>query len=196
MVAETHDVEEARRLLAQAPGEEVVSELAWSAADHGCPEIVAMALQHLDWPAEDSRWHWILIQPIRGAGEDSSKNEGHFRSLEVVLGHGVDANIQRFHATVLHFVAARQSGLSGEDRARFAGMLIDQGARFDIRDDLLQSTPLGWACRWGHSELVERLIQRGAPVRESNAETWATPEAWAEKMGHGEILAILKRNSQ
>jgi ankyrin repeat protein len=196
MVAETHDVEEARRLLAQSPSEEVVSELAWSAADHGCPEIVAMALQHLDWPAQDSRWHWILIQPIRGAGEGSSKNEGHFRSLEVVLQHGVDANIQRFHATVLHFIAARQSGLSGEDRARFAGMLIDHGARLDIRDELLQSTALGWACRWGHKELVERLIQRGAPVRESDAETWATPEAWAKKMGHGEILAILKQNSQ
>jgi hypothetical protein len=74
MVAETHDVEEARRLLAQAPSEEVVRELAWSAADHGCPEIVAMALPHLAWPAQDPRWHWVLIQPIRGAGEDSSQN--------------------------------------------------------------------------------------------------------------------------
>jgi ankyrin repeat protein len=74
-------------------------------------------------------------------------------------------------------------------------MLIDHGARLDIRDDLLQSTPLGWACRWGRMELVELLIQRGAPVRETNAEAWATPEAWAKKMGHGEIQAILERNS-
>jgi ankyrin repeat protein len=155
-----------------------------------------MALPHLDWASTDHRWHWILIQPIRGAGEDSAKNEGHFRSLEVVLGHGVDANIQRFHATVLHFAAAHHSRLSGKDRARFAGMLIDHGARLNVRDDLLQSTPLGWACRWGHRELVELLLQRGAPVRESNAETWATPEAWAQKMGHGEIMAILKQNSQ
>ncbi|MGA7524889.1 MAG: hypothetical protein WBW84_20735 [Acidobacteriaceae bacterium] len=34
-------------------------------------------------------------------------------------------------------------------RARFAAMLIDHGARLDLRDDLLKSTPLGWACRWG-----------------------------------------------
>src|SRR5580704_4616513 len=61
MVAETHDVEEARRLLAQAPSEEVAREVAWSAADHGCPEIVAMALPHLAWPAQDPRWHWVLI---------------------------------------------------------------------------------------------------------------------------------------
>ncbi|HET6216840.1 MAG TPA: ankyrin repeat domain-containing protein [Acidobacteriaceae bacterium] len=196
MVAATHDVEEARRLLAEAPNEELARELAWSAAGHGCPEIVAMAISHLDWRPKDARWHWVLIQPIRDAGGNSAQNDGHFRSLEVLLKHGVDANVHRRHETALHFTAARQSELSGEDRARFAAMLIDHGARFDIRDDLLQSTPLGWACRWGHKELVERLIQRGAPVRESNAEVWATPEAWARKMGHGEILAILKHNSQ
>jgi ankyrin repeat protein len=72
--------------------------------------------------------------------------------------------------------------------------LIDHGARLDMRDDLLKSTPLGWACRWGHPEMVKLLIQRGAPVREKSAEAWATPEAWAQKMGHLEIQAILKEN--
>ena len=136
----------------------------------------------------------MLIQPIRGAGEDSSQNEGHFRSLEVLLLHGVDANVGRRHETVLHFTAGRHSGLSGADRAWFAAMLIDHGARLDVRDDLLQSTPLGWACRWGHKELVELLIQRGAPVREKDAEAWATPEAWAQKMGHLEVQEILKKH--
>jgi ankyrin repeat protein len=75
-------------------------------------------------------------------------------------------------------------------------MLIDHGARLDIRDDLLKSTPLGWACRWGRPEMVKLLIQRGAPVREKGAEAWATPEAWAQKMGHLEIQAILKDNSE
>jgi ankyrin repeat protein len=170
MVAETHDVEEAKRLLANAPNEELAQELAWSAADHGCPEIVAIALAHLDWPATDTRWHWILIQPMRGAGDDSAQNEGRFRSLEVLLRHGVDANVERFHETALHFTAACQSGLSGDDRARFAAMLIDHGARLDMRDELLISTPLGWACRWGRPEMVKLLIQRGAQVRERDAE--------------------------
>jgi ankyrin repeat protein len=194
MVAATRDIAEARRMLAQAPDEELASELAWSAAGHGCPEIVAMALSHLRWQPQDPRWHWVLIQPIRDAGGDSSQNDGHFRSLEVLLKHGVDANVHRRHETLLHFTAARQSDLSGEDRARFAAMLIDHGARLDVRDDLLKSTPLGWACRWGHRELVELLLQRGAPVQEQDAETWATPEAWAQKMGHDEILATLKQN--
>jgi hypothetical protein len=104
MVAETHDVEEAKGLLSKAPNEELARELAWSAADHGSPEIVATALSYLDWPPTDHRWHWVLIQPIRGAGDDSAQNEGHFRSLEVLLRHGVDANVERFHQTTLHLL--------------------------------------------------------------------------------------------
>jgi len=194
MVAETHDIDEAKRLLSESPTENLASELVWSASDHGCPEIVELALAHLDWPAQDHRWHWVLIQPIRGAGADSSKNGGHFKSMETLLRHGIDPNVSRFSQTPLHYVAARHSGLSGQDRSRFAAMLLDHGARLDLRDDLLQSTPLGWACRWGQRELVELLIQRGAPAQESDAEDWATPEAWARKMNHPKILAILERS--
>jgi len=195
MVAEMHDIEEARRLLKETPSENLASELVWSAADYGCPEIVELALPHLGWPADDRRWNWVLIQPIRGAGPDSSQNEGHFKSMETLLRHGVDPNVSRFNQTPLHYAAARHSGLSGKDRARFAAMLIERGASLNLRDDLLKSTPLGWACRWGQQELVELLIARGAPVREKDAEPWATPEAWARKMNHQEILAILERNS-
>jgi ankyrin repeat protein len=191
MVAEMHDIAEAKRLLAEAPSEELARELAWAAADHGCPEIVALALPHLDWSPQDPRWNWILIQPIRGAGADSKQNEGHFRSMEAILRHGVDPNVSRFHQTPLHFVAARLSGLSGEDRARFAAILIDNGASMVVRDDLLKSTPLDWACRWGWRELVELLIRRGAPVREQDAEAWATPQVWARKMNHPEVLELL-----
>jgi ankyrin repeat protein len=195
MVAETHNIEEAKRLLAENPNEELASELAWSAADHGCPEIVAMALPHLHWPSEDSRWHWTLMQPIRGAGSNSAENEGRFKSMAALLQYGISPNVTRSGHTALHFAAARHSGLSGTDRARFAAMLIDHGARLDLRDDLLKSTPLGWACRWGEQELVELLISRGAPVHETDAEPWASPIAWARKMNHAAILALLERNS-
>jgi len=129
MVAATHDIEEARRLLASAPNEELAGELAWSAAGHGCPEIVAMALSHLDWPSDDPRWHWVLIQPIRDAGGDSAHNEGHFRSLEVLLKHGVDANVHRRHETTLHFTAARHSGLSTKSRQRETAPILREDRR-------------------------------------------------------------------
>jgi ankyrin repeat protein len=195
MVSETHDVEEARRLLGETPSEEVASELLWSAADHGCPEIVELALPHVSWTTKDSRWHWVLIQPIRGAGSSSSANEGHFKSMAALLRHGVDPNVSRFGQTALHFAAARRGELSGDDRARFASMLIDHGANLNLEDDLLRSTPLGWACRWGQKELVELLLRRGAAVRELNGESWATPAAWATRMNHDEILTLLEHGS-
>ena len=66
----------------------------------------------------------------------------------------------------------------------------------DVRDDLLRSTPLGWACRWGREPLVELLIERGAPVEEVDAEAWATPRAWARKMKRDGVLAILDRRDR
>jgi ankyrin repeat protein len=191
MVAEFHDVAAAERLLAADPRETLARELAWSAGDHGCPEIVELALSHLDWPAGDPRWHWILIQPIRGARANPSDNDGHFRSMAALLKHGIDPNVTRFGQTALHFAAAHHSRLGDDDRARFASMLLDRGARLDLRDDLLKSTPLGWACRWGRQKLVKLLIQRGANIDEPDAEPWATPKAWASKMKHEVILATL-----
>ncbi|HEX7287462.1 MAG TPA: ankyrin repeat domain-containing protein [Candidatus Angelobacter sp.] len=195
MLAELHDVDAAAKLLAAQPAEELAHELAWSAADHGCPEIVELALPHLDWPADDPRWHWILIQPIRGASANSRENEGHFKSMAALLQHGVDPNVQRFGQTALHFAAAHHSRLGDEDRARFASMLLDHDAWLDLRDDLLKSTPLGWACRWGRRKLAELLVQRGANVHEPDAEPWATPTAWATKMKHEAILAILREHA-
>jgi ankyrin repeat protein len=134
-----------------------------------------------------------LIQPIRGIERDNRDNEGFFECMEKLLQHGVDPNVsKRFGQTVLHFAAARGNPSEAE-RARFAAMLLDHGARFDLRDELLMSTALGWACRWGRRELVELLIARGAPANEPDAEPWATPLAWAVKMGHTGLAELLRR---
>jgi ankyrin repeat protein len=81
--------------------------------------------------------------------------------------------------------------LSEPEWEAFARLLVDAGARLDIRDDLLLSTPLGWAVRWGRAGLVALLLERGAQVDEPDAEPWATPLAWARKRGHQELLALL-----
>lgn len=195
MLAEFHDVAAAESLLAGNPSEELAGELVWSAADHGCAEIVELALAHLKWPGDDPRWHWVLIQPIRGAGANASKNDGHFRSMAALLRNGLNPNVTRMGQTALHFAAAHHGKVGDEDRARFASMLLDHGARLDLRDDLLKSTPLGWACRWGRRKLVELLIKRGANVHEPDAEPWATPKAWAAKMKHEAVLAALRQHS-
>jgi ankyrin repeat protein len=194
MVAEMHDADGAKLLLAANPPEDVVHELVWSAADHGCAEIVMLALPHLTWALDDPRWHWVLMQPVRGAGDDSAANEGHFRCMAALLEYGIDVNVTRFGQTALHFTAARQGGLSDADRARFAALLLDHGADMSLRDDLLRSTPLGWACRWGREAMVRLLIERGAPVHEPEAEPWATPEAWARTMKQDAIVTLLQEH--
>jgi hypothetical protein len=92
---------------------------------------------------------------------------------------------------MLHEVAAQRSPMTSGEALAFATLLLDAGARMDIRDDLLKSTPLGWACRWGHTEVARLLIERGADPVEAGAEPWASPRAWAEKMGYPEIGQIL-----
>ena len=74
----------------------------------------------------------------------------------------------------------------------FATMLLDAGARLDVRDYLLESTPLGWACRWQRPELVRLFLERGADPVEANAPEWARPMAWAEKKGHRTIIELLR----
>jgi cytohesin len=195
MIAELHDVEEAKRLLASTGSEQISCELLEAAADGGCAEIVEMVLPRLDWPRSDSKWRWYLIQPIRGIGSNQPDHEGHFRCMELLLRHGIDPNVGAFGQTTLHFTAAWHGDLSGPERARFATMLLDYGARLDARDEMLKSTPLAWACRWGCTEMVEVLIARGAPVKEPDAEPWATPLAWAEKMNRTELLRLLRVHS-
>jgi hypothetical protein len=61
----------------------------------------------------------------------------------------------------------------------------------DVRDDLLKSTPPGWAA--GARRAGELLRERGADAVDADAEPWVRPQAWAEKMGRRDVLAALNR---
>ena len=105
-----------------------------------------------------------------------------------------DPNVTgRFGLTMLHDIAASRDSVTADERVAFSTLLLDAGARLDVRDDVLESTPLGWACRWGRTEQVKLLLERGADPIEADAEPWATPAAWAEKMRHDNVLALLRR---
>jgi hypothetical protein len=81
--------------------------------------------------------------------------------------------------------------LSADERLTLATMVLDAGARLDVRDTVLLSTPLGWACRWGRLELVKLFLSRGADPIEACAEPWARPRAWAEKMKQHDVIDAL-----
>jgi hypothetical protein len=181
---------------AVSPGRPVAEALLESAADGGHAELVRMALGHLDWPRGDARWHWMLMRPL--GRHSASERDGYLACFRMILERaGVDVP-GRFGRTLLHDVAAAwpRPPMSAEDRIAVATRLLDAGARLDVRDDLLNSTPLGWACRWGRLELATLLLKRGADPNEIDAEPWARPLAWAEKMNHGDVIALLRSSPQ
>jgi riboflavin biosynthesis pyrimidine reductase len=68
----------------------------------------------------------------------------------------------QWDATLLHYIAASRGDIGADDRLALATMVLDAGGRLDLRDSLLKSTPLGWACRWGRAELLSLFLERGA----------------------------------
>lgn len=193
---------------AVTPGRTVAEDL----LDGDCaePEIVRIALERIDWPADDARWYDVLRGP-RGFWSyvpwiESSlwqpRRSGYLESFRLILAR-CHANVRgTFGRTILHDVMAmgHHDGASGwiteEEALAFAVTLLDAGARTDVRDDLLRSTPLGWACRWGRTLIVEELLRRGVDPVEPDAEPWARPRAWAAKMGHVDIVELLDNSPQ
>jgi ankyrin repeat protein len=142
------------------------------------PEIVRMCLPHMTRKRDDPWWNYALMYALPG-------------TFELVLEHGVDPDVPGGGGyTLLHHLAT--DFIVEETRVIRATMLLDAGASLSRRDPLLQSTPLGWACRWGRTELVQLYLTRGADAVEANAEPWARPLSWATKGGHGEITELLR----
>ena len=173
-------------------GETVAARLLVSGADGGQVEIVRLALEHLDWPRDDPRWHGNLMRPL-GAHDDSDRHR-YLQCFAMMVERAGPEAPGAYGRSILHDVCGGwpYKTTTAEDRVAFATMLLDAGAQLDCRDDLLRSTPLGWACRWGRVELVKLFLERGADPHEKDAEPWATPRAWAARMDHGEVLACLE----
>jgi ankyrin repeat protein len=172
-------------------GETVEEQILWSGASGRSAEIVGMALERIDWPRDDPRWFWMLWRPLPGHWDLDEVEQADSRATFRLILERCDPNLRAGESgqTMLHEVIARDHGVG----VALATMLLDAGARTDIRDEFLKSTPLGWACRWGRAALVELLLARGADAIEAGAEPWATPLAWAERRHHAEITSILRQ---
>ncbi|SPE27892.1 hypothetical protein SBA3_140005 [Candidatus Sulfopaludibacter sp. SbA3] len=205
------DTDLARRLFAEedagrlregaiGSGSRLAETLLDSGASGGDPEIVRMALERIDWPRDDSRWSgmlrdtlcfWNHMPGIPTANPDFDRGT-YFTCFRLILDR-CDPNLlfTNFGQTALHEVAAMRGHVTDEEVAIFAAALLDAGAVWNVRDHLLRSTPLGWACRWGRIKMVQLLLGRGADPVEAGAEPWATPRAWAEKMKHDAVLSAI-----
>jgi ankyrin repeat protein len=192
---------EARFRIDGAAGESLGEQLLWGGACGGDATIVRLALEQVDWPRDDPRWFTMLEQPLRTWTHGSTSeawDESTYLTCFRLLLERCDPNLRgrptdggQFGLTTLHNIVAR-GDMTPEERVPFATAILDRGARLDVRDNLLKSTPLGWACRWGQRPLVKLFLDRGADPIEAEAEPWATPLSWAERKGDGDVLALLR----
>jgi hypothetical protein len=173
-------------------GDTVQEQILWSGASGRSAEIVRMALERIEWRRDDPRWFWMLWRPLPGHHDLTEAEQADSRATFRLILERCNPNLRAPGSgqTMLHEVIARDHGVG----VSLAAMLLDAGARTDIRDEFLRSTPLGWACRWGRVGLVELLLARGADPIEAGAERWATPLAWAERRHHAEIAGILRNH--
>jgi ankyrin repeat protein len=170
-------------------------------ASGGDPEIVGMALERIDWPRHDPRWFGMLTEPLYFwhhipwlyAGNKDFDRSTYLSCFRLILDRSEPNVIGSFGRTPLHEIAAMRDHITEEEAASFAETLLSAGARVGARDELLKSTALGWACRWGRVQVARLMLEYGADPMEADAETWATPLAWAEKRGHAEIIELLRR---
>jgi ankyrin repeat protein len=178
----------------------VAEQLLGAAARGGDPEILKMAMERVRIPSGDRRWNELLESPIffwnHWIGPwchlewDRST---YLTCFKMILEKCGPPNAPlNCGATILHQIVVMGDHIRPDERIAFATAVLDAGARMDVRDDLLKSTPLGWACRWGRDDFVRLFLARGADPVEKDAEPWATPLAWAEKKGHHAIAAMLR----
>ncbi len=170
-------------------GRTVAEQLLWGGASALCADIVRMALEHIDWTPDDPRWFWMLWRPVPGHEDYTVRQQAECCDcFRLILARcGPHHRAADYGQTMLHETVSRDHGVG----VQLATILLDAGARLDVRDDLLKSTPLGWACRWGRIAMVKLFLARGADPIEADAEPWATPSAWAEKMQRPEIVELL-----
>jgi ankyrin repeat protein len=177
---------------AHAPGWSLAEELLFYGADGGDPMIVRMALERIAWQPDNPKWHGMLMRNLGNHPEpDRRRHVECFRLMLARCNPGVPG---KFGRTILHDLAADwpHPSPSAAERVELAELALTAGARLDIRDELLKSTPLGWACRWGRTELVKLYLERGADPAEPDAEPWAAPRAWCRKMHWTELLQMIE----
>jgi hypothetical protein len=77
------------------------------------------------------------------------------------------------------------------DRLGFATASLDAGARLDVRDNLLKSTRLGWACRWD-ARSGQRCSSHAVPILWKRMPSPGDAAGVGDEEGHTDLVAVLK----
>ncbi|HJZ90173.1 MAG TPA: ankyrin repeat domain-containing protein [Gemmataceae bacterium] len=99
--------------------------------------------------------------PSQHAAMALAAQHGHADVVKLLLDAGEDPdryNPDGFHA---HSTPLHQAVWS--NHMEVVRLLVERGARLDVRDTIYQSTPLGWAVYGGRTAIADYLRERGAP---------------------------------
>ena len=85
---------------------------------------------------------------------------GHVDIVRLLLEAGEDPNRYNPAGNHAHSTPMHQASLAGHDAV--VRLLVERGARLDIKDTIYQGTPLGWALHGGRTEIAEYLRDHGS----------------------------------
>lgn len=104
---------------------------------------------------------------------------------DYLFGQGMNPNHRSWLGiTPLHKFA-------GNNDLENAASFIEHGADVNAVDEENSTTPLGYAAKHGHREMVEFLLEKGANPDLPAEHAWARPHAWAERRSRAEVAALL-----
>jgi ankyrin repeat protein len=105
--------------------------------------------------------------------------------LELLLARGADPNAtDEYGWSLLHYAA---------DSQEITKLLLDHGAKPNVRERGFGYTPLHWAARNGHAAVVQLLVEHGANVNAKDYEE-ETALRRAREYGHEEIAQLLRKH--
>ena len=157
------------------------------ACAHAQVDVVRLVIDHFRPEMEERKWFRLLYDAMREQGNQEARRE----IVHMVLTKGVSPNVRgREDHTLLQRLATIKR-ISEEERLAMAQILLDSGADLNARDSELESTALGWACRYDRPELVRWLLHREAAANLADDQAWSTPLAWARRHDCRECEAVL-----
>jgi ankyrin repeat protein len=87
---------------------------------------------------------------------------GHVEIVRLLLDAGEDPNRYNPKGNHGHSTPLHQAVWAGHDSV--VRLLVERGARLDIKDTIYEGTPLGWAMYGGRHDIAEYLREQGAQV--------------------------------
>jgi ankyrin repeat protein len=193
---DTEDAAKVRLLLEHDAGREVKRSLLWAIYRERSPEVLRLLVEHgadlHAWDGQNERTPyglaWRMGRPDLCellADLGARREVGPVDELIGLCFAGDRAGAERLaredperaeRVRSEFFEALHQAAAEG--RAAAVEILLDLGVPIDLPGQM-GGTPLHHAAWWGHGDVVERLLARGAdPHRRAEPGTGGTPLAW------------------